>query len=73
MEIKIFGGATASFPLLLRIPGWCSTPSLTVGGKGVDNVTPDQSGFVRVEREWKTGARSCSLSLSACRPLSLTL
>ena len=70
-------GATASFPLLLRIPGWCSAPSLTVAGKAVEDVTPDQSGFVRVEREWKTGALSRSLSLcvsdSLCDSLTHTL
>jgi hypothetical protein len=55
MEIKVLDAATATFPLLLRIPAWCDTPFLTVAGESVDNRTPDQSGFVRVEREWKSG------------------
>lgn len=47
--------ATATFPLLLRIPAWCTAPSLTVAGKHVDASAPDDKGFVRVDRTWKTG------------------
>ncbi|MER7927361.1 RICIN domain-containing protein [Streptomyces sp. NPDC096057] len=44
-----------SFPLLLRVPGWCAGPQLRVNGQPV----PAQDGpaFVRVERTWKDGDR----------------
>ncbi|MGR3867100.1 RICIN domain-containing protein [Streptomyces graminifolii] len=42
-----------SFPLLLRVPGWCAGPQLRVNGQPV----PAQDGpaFVRVQRTWKDG------------------
>ncbi|MEX1828804.1 beta-L-arabinofuranosidase domain-containing protein [Luteibacter sp. CQ10] len=51
-----------TFPLRLRVPAWCTTPSLRVNGKPVDS-TPDQ-GFLTLEREWKPGDR-VQLSLPA--------
>jgi hypothetical protein len=44
----------ATFPLSLRIPGWCKTPELRVNGSAV-NAAPDANGFVRIARLWKTG------------------
>ncbi|MFD6415196.1 beta-L-arabinofuranosidase domain-containing protein [Streptomyces sp. NPDC060194] len=43
-----------TFPLLLRVPGWCTAASLTVAGRAAD-ATPDASGYVRVERTWAAG------------------
>ena len=43
-----------TFPLSLRIPGWCENPELTVNDSRV-KVAPDANGFVRVERLWKSG------------------
>lgn len=44
-----------SFPLLLRVPGWCRGPVLAVNG------TPQEAGdgpsFARVERTWRDGDR----------------
>jgi len=48
-----YEGETAVFPLLLRVPGWCKTPSFKVNGQTVTGTVED--GFLRVERTWKTG------------------
>ncbi len=40
-----------SFPLYLRIPGWCQKASLKINGKAVAiNATPGS--YFRIEREW---------------------
>jgi Beta-L-arabinofuranosidase, GH127/Ricin-type beta-trefoil lectin domain-like len=47
--------APAAFPLLLRIPGWCSGPRLLVNGQ--PSAAQDGPAFVRVERTWRDGDR----------------
>jgi hypothetical protein len=42
------------FPLYLRIPEWCSSPTVSVGGVATDNAD-DRNGFRKIERRWKTG------------------
>ncbi|MFF3311260.1 RICIN domain-containing protein [Streptomyces sp. NPDC002952] len=42
-----------AFPLLLRIPGWCTTPALQVNGRSVP--APSGPAFVRVDRTWADG------------------
>ncbi len=42
------------FPLSFRMPGWCSRPRLTVNGSAFAG-TPNASGFVSIERAWKSG------------------
>ncbi len=42
-----------TFPLVLRVPGWCETPSIKVNGKAVGGVKAGT--FHRIEREWKPG------------------
>jgi hypothetical protein len=44
-----------AFPLLLRVPGWCTGPRLRVNGQPV--AAQDGPAFVRVERTWKDGDR----------------
>ncbi|MFJ5776405.1 RICIN domain-containing protein [Streptomyces sp. NPDC093094] len=44
---------SASFPLLLRIPGWCRGPELKVNGRTV--TAPDGPAFARVDRLWRNG------------------
>jgi hypothetical protein len=46
----------AEFPLLLRIPGWCAKPAVTVNGASVP-AQADATGFLRLARTWKTGDR----------------
>ena len=41
-----------TFPLYLRIPGWCRTATVSVNGKKL-SVSPEAGKFVRLAREWK--------------------
>ena len=43
----------ATFPLVLRVPGWCKSPSIKVNGEAVSDVKAGT--FHRIEREWKPG------------------
>ena len=43
----------STFPLYLRIPGWCEHAEVSINGKVVD--TDPAPGLVRIERTWKTG------------------
>ncbi len=54
IEMRVEPAREATFPLSLRIPGWCAKPLLSVNGNGVE-TTPDAKGFVRLERLWKPG------------------
>jgi hypothetical protein len=44
-----------AFPLLLRVPGWCTGPRLRVNGQPF--AAQDGPTFVRLERTWKDGDR----------------
>ncbi|QHY93956.1 Ricin-type beta-trefoil lectin domain protein [Streptomyces sp. S4.7] len=44
-----------TFPLHLRIPGWCADPRLTVAGRRV--AVPGGPRFFKVTREWRDGDR----------------
>lgn len=46
---------TVTFPLHLRIPGWCNEPVVTVNGEAVE--ISDQDSIVVVNREWTEGDR----------------
>ena len=43
-----------SFPLKLRVPGWCQEPSFSLNGTKVQ-VEMGEQGFVRLERRWQPG------------------
>lgn len=43
----------STFPLYLRIPGWCEHAEVSINGEVVD--TDPAPGLVRIERTWKTG------------------
>jgi hypothetical protein len=43
-----------SFPLYLRIPGWCKNPQVTVNGSQV-SAAPDARGFAVIARTWAEG------------------
>jgi DUF1680 family protein len=51
--IRYQDGDDVSFPLHVRIPGWCSNPVVTVGGEKLE-LDPD-GGMVIINREWKKG------------------
>jgi len=52
IEMSVKPDREAAFPLWFRIPGWCKRPQLSVNGSAIA-ATPDDKGFVRVERPWK--------------------
>ncbi|MGD0897657.1 MAG: beta-L-arabinofuranosidase domain-containing protein [Thermoguttaceae bacterium] len=56
IEMEISVERPAEFPILLRIPGWCVKPAVTVNGDAVA-PKPDASGFLRIARTWKSGDR----------------
>jgi DUF1680 family protein len=45
---------TASFPLLLRIPQWCSQASVSINGYSIANATKSGE-FLTIDRTWKSG------------------
>jgi DUF1680 family protein len=45
---------TASFPLLLRIPSWCSKSSVSINGNPIANAIKSGE-FLKIERTWKSG------------------
>jgi Beta-L-arabinofuranosidase, GH127 len=54
ITIKIHTEKDATFPLELRIPGWCKEPVLQINGEKIA-VETNGRGFVRLERTWQTG------------------
>ena len=54
ITLKVGLPQPASFPLYLRVPGWCEKPEITLNGKVVaTGARPDT--FVRIERAWANG------------------
>lgn len=54
VRFKLHTAQTVTFPLYLRVPGWCEKAAVTVNGRRVE-VAPVAGKFVRIEREWKDG------------------
>ena len=54
IDIAVQPARTTSFPMDLHIPGWCSSPTLSINGKAVA-AQPNARGFVRISRKWKLG------------------
>lgn len=57
-NFEMDSGAQETFPLLLRIPSWCSSPSIAIDGQHVpsSNISVDASGFVRLVQPWRHGS-----------------
>jgi hypothetical protein len=56
IEFRIDAERPVAFPLALRVPAWCSTPRLEVGGKPIPAVR-DQNGFIILRRTFTPGER----------------
>jgi uncharacterized protein len=56
IRLRIEADKPVAFPLLLRVPGWCAAPRVTLNGAEVKAVR-DVAGFMRIERTFKTGDR----------------
>ena len=51
-SVKILKDSHAKTQLNLRIPGWCSNPSVLLNGKFLDAVSGE---YLRISRKWKAG------------------
>jgi hypothetical protein len=54
MRLATEGGGATTFPLHLRLPGWCTSPKIQVNGITVAFL-PNALGFHVEVRPWKTG------------------
>jgi len=54
IEMEVQPETEASFPVNLRIPGWCKSFSLSVNGKK-QIQSKQENGYVTLERSWKKG------------------
>ena len=53
VRLRISVASVANFPLVLRVPGWCSNATISVNGQLQSGVTP--GAFFRVQRSWTNG------------------
>jgi hypothetical protein len=53
VRLQISVSNSVTFPLTLRIPGWCSNATITVNGQLQSGVTP--ASFFRIARTWANG------------------
>ena len=60
VQFKVSTAKPVKFPLYLRIPGWCRSPSMVVAGQPV--VMMARGGYFVLDREWKD-ADSVTLKL----------
>lgn len=54
VELKLSTPRTVKFPLLLRIPGWCEQPVLSINAKQL-SVTKPAKGWLMIDRTWQDG------------------
>ncbi len=54
IDLAVNPARKASFPLSIRVPGWCATPEISVN-RARCGALPDTRGFVRIERVWRPG------------------
>jgi hypothetical protein len=52
IRFTLHADKAVTFPLYLRIPGWCSGATVSVNGEKL-SVSPEADKYVRIEREWK--------------------
>jgi DUF1680 family protein len=52
--LTVEDGDGSSWPLALRIPGWCARAAVRVNGAAVETA-PGPSGYLRLERPWRAG------------------
>ncbi|WP_338246980.1 beta-L-arabinofuranosidase domain-containing protein [Dictyobacter halimunensis] len=49
---------SATFPMRLRIPGWCKNASVTINGQQIGIVGQEaEQGFISLQRTWQSGDR----------------
>jgi hypothetical protein len=56
LEFTVHSPKPVSFPLYLRVPGWCASPSVFVEGRKV-TVLEAAGKYIKIQREWRDGDR----------------
>lgn len=54
IRFRVKKADSVAFPLILRLPTWCDSPSLKVNGKETA-LGRRTGGYLRIDRTWKTG------------------
>jgi len=54
IEFVISTAADVSFPIYLRIPGWCEQPELKINGKE-KKISPSPGSYILIDRSWADG------------------
>jgi hypothetical protein len=52
IQFELHINQSVTFPLYLRIPGWCKSPGISVNG-GKLSIPPETGKYVRIERKWE--------------------
>jgi hypothetical protein len=68
IELSLSTPKAVSFPLYLRVPGWCRAPAVSINGRETA-VQSEPSGYVMIERTWNDGDK---LTLQLPMKVSLT-
>ncbi len=56
LTFKVSTPKEVTFPLYLRVPGWCDVPEVTVNGESAA-LTSRSGRYVRIRRAWQAGDR----------------
>ncbi|MDQ2720202.1 MAG: glycoside hydrolase family 127 protein [Bacteroidota bacterium] len=54
IKIEVHTPSAVTFPIYLRVPGWCNEASVTVNGKAI-NANATAGSYIRLENKWKQG------------------
>jgi DUF1680 family protein len=54
VELTVRMERPVTFPLYLRVPGWCAAPSVAIDGRQLEVAARPQH-FIRIERRWSGG------------------
>ncbi len=54
IRLTILPDKKVTFPLYLRIPGWCKDPQISVNGSAIE-IEVSEEGFARIDRKWRKG------------------
>jgi len=52
IHFTLHADKAVTFPLYLRIPGWCKSATVSINGKKI-SITPEAGKYVRIELAWK--------------------
>jgi DUF1680 family protein len=55
IRFRVSPSSSASFPLMLRIPGWATLANVSLSVNGDKIAATPSGGFARIERRWNSG------------------